>query len=93
MPKDIQIQECPHDDDLDIQPRVETIRRTDDDFERRPQVQTIRRTEDGRPAKRIVSPFTSPMPVPPSIRQTSVGSLAGSCGSGRGETKDPLYDN
>ena len=42
--------------------------RTDDHFKRRPRVQTIRRTEDGRPAKRIVSPFTSPMPVPPSDR-------------------------
>ena len=52
----------------DIQPRVETIRRTDDDFERRPRVQTIRRTKDGRPAKRIVSLFTSHMPVPPSDR-------------------------
>ena len=68
IPKDIQIQECPHDDDFDIQSRIETIRRTDDDFERRPRVQTIRRTEDGRPAKRIVLPFTSPMPVPQSDR-------------------------
>ena len=64
--KDIQIQECPHDDDFDIQPRVETIRRTDHDFDRRPRVQTIRGTNDEKPAKRIVSPFTSHMPVPPS---------------------------
>ena len=49
IPKDIQRQECPHDDDFEIQSRVETIRRT----------------EDGMPAKRIVSPYVSPMPVPP----------------------------
>ena len=52
MPEDIQIQECPHDDDFEIQPRVETIRRA----------------EDGMPAKRIVSPYASPMPVPPTVR-------------------------
>ena len=66
--KDIQIQECPHDDDLVIQPRVETIRRTDHDFDRRPRIQTIRGTKDEKPAKRIVSPFTPHMPVPPSDR-------------------------
>ena len=49
MPEDIQIQECPHDDDLEIQPRADTIRRL----------------EDRMPAKRIVSPYATPMPVPP----------------------------
>ena len=68
IPKDIQIQECPHNDDFEIQPRVETIRRTDDDFEIQPRVETIRRTEDEMPAKRIVSPYASPMPVPPADR-------------------------
>ena len=52
MPEDIQIQECPHDDDFEIQPRAETIRRI----------------EDGMLAKRIVSPYASPMPVPPADR-------------------------
>ena len=42
MLEDMQIQQCPHDDDLEIQPRVDTIRRL----------------EDGMPAKRIVSPYT-----------------------------------
>ena len=49
MPEDIQIHECPHDDDLEIQPRADTIRRL----------------EDRMPAKRIVSPYATPMPVPP----------------------------
>ena len=58
MPEDIQIQEYPHDDDLEIQPRADTIRRL----------------EDGMPVKRIVSPYVggvqslpgaTPMPVPP----------------------------
>ena len=52
MPEDIQIQECPHDDDLEIQPRADTIRRL----------------EDGMPVKRIVSPYATPMPVPPADR-------------------------
>ena len=61
MPEDIQIQECPHDDDLEIQPQPETIRGL----------------EDGMPAKRIVSPYgggvrslpgATPMPVPPADR-------------------------
>ena len=42
MIEDMHIQQCPHDDDLEIQPRVDTIRRL----------------EDGMPAKRIVSPYT-----------------------------------
>ena len=42
MLEDIQIQECPHDDDLEIRPRVDTIRRL----------------EDRVPAKRIVSLYT-----------------------------------
>ena len=46
------MQECPHDDDFEIQPRAETIRRI----------------EDGMPAKRIVSPYASPMPMPPADR-------------------------
>ena len=61
MPEDIQIEECPHDDDLEIQPREDMIRRL----------------EDGMPAKRIVSPYggglrslpgATPMPVPPADR-------------------------
>ena len=52
MPEDIHIQECPHDDDLEIQPRADTIRKL----------------EDGMPAKRIVSPYATPMPVPPTDR-------------------------
>ena len=52
MPDDIQIQECPHDDDLEIQPRADMVRRL----------------EDGMPAKRIVSPHATPMPVPPADR-------------------------
>ena len=51
-PEDIQIQECPHDDDLEIQPQADTIRRL----------------EDGMPAKRIVLPYATPMPVPPADR-------------------------
>ena len=42
MLEDIQIQKCPHDDDLEIRPRADTIRRL----------------EDRVPAKRIVSPYT-----------------------------------
>ena len=49
--KDIQIHGCPHDDDFDIQPQAETIRRTDDDFDRRPRIQTIRGTKDEKPVK------------------------------------------
>ena len=58
MAEDIQIQECPHDDDLETQPREDTIGRS----------------EDGMPAKRIVSPYgggvqslpsATPIPVPP----------------------------
>ena len=52
MPEDIQIQECPHDDDLEIQPRADTIRRL----------------EDGLPAKSIVSPYATPIPVLPADR-------------------------
>ena len=61
LPEDIQIQECPHDDDLDIQPQPDTTRGL----------------EDGMPAKRIVSPYgggmwslpgATPMPVPPAER-------------------------
>ena len=63
MPEDIQIQECPHGDDLEIQPLADTIRRL----------------EDGMPAKRIVS--------------TSVGSLAGGCGSGRGDPRGRCFRN
>ena len=47
MLEDIQIQKCPHDDDLEIRPRADMIRRL----------------EDRVPAKRIVSPYTPmPMP-------------------------------
>ena len=42
MLEDIQIQECPHDDDLDIQPQTDMIRRMGDRV----------------PAKRTVSPYT-----------------------------------
>ena len=58
MAEDIQIQECPHDDDLEIQPRRDTIRIS----------------EDGVPVRKIVSPYgggvrsltgATAMPVPP----------------------------
>ena len=42
MLEDIQIQECPHDDDLEIQPRADTSRGL----------------ENRMPAKRMVSPYT-----------------------------------
>ena len=42
MLEDIQIQECPHDDDLDIQPQTDMIRRMGDRV----------------PAKKTVSPYT-----------------------------------
>ena len=41
MAEDIQRQECPHDDDLEIQPRTDTIRIS----------------EDGVPVRKIVSPY------------------------------------
>ena len=57
MPEDIQIQECPHDDDLEIQPRPDTIRGL----------------EDGMPKRMVSPygggvrslPGATPMPVPP----------------------------
>ena len=78
MAEDIQRQECPHDDDLEIQPRTDTIRIS----------------EDGVPVRNIVSPYgegvrslpgATATPVPPADGP-QVGSLAGGSGSGR---RDP----
>ena len=60
MLEDIQIQACPHDDDLEIQLRADTIRRL----------------EDGMPAKKIVSPYTPMPVPPADIPQLAPWQVA-----------------
>ena len=80
MPEDIQIQECPHDDDLDIQPRADTIIRLEDGEE-----------DCVTGWGRSVVPFRCYTYAGAASRYTSVGSLASGSGLGRGHPRGRCF--